>query len=456
MPEALPLYLGIPFAGILLSIAIFPMVKPHWWVRNLNLVSAFWALAFAVPYVVTVGWPESRQTLFNVLSHDYLPFMILLISLYVVSGGIFVRGNLKASPWINTALLAIGTVLASAIGSIAASVIVIRPMLRTNAWRKHKAHIVVFCIFLVCNIGGVLTPVGQPPLFLGFLKGVPFFWTLHLWPIFAVACAVLFPIFFAIDAYSLSKETANTQATAATAVTVDGLHNFAFLAAIVGVIMLSGAWRVHPFFYDAATDTAKSLRLWPDTFVLEIPWINIVRDAAIAILAAASWFSTNEEFRLENNFSWAPLAEVGYLFAGIFITIVPVISILELRGASLGLDTPARYFWASGILSSFLDNAPTYLTFLSAAGGYFKMHADLLGTAPVLTSLGTISAKFLMAISSGSVFMGANTYIGNAPNFLVKSIAEESGYPVPSFFGYMLWSGCILLPLFALITLIFF
>ena len=454
--KLLEFYPLLPFVGILLSIAIIPMMKPHWWVRNLNLVAGFWSLAFLVPLIINSGFANATHKILHIVLLDYIPFMILLLTLFVITGGIVVRGKLHGGAGVNTVLLGIGTLLASCVGTTGASVLMIRPILRANAWRKANMHVVIFFIFLVSNIGGVLTPVGDPPLFLGFLHGVPFFWTLRLAPIFLLAVVILLAIFYVIDRFYLKREVTVPVAGESRSITVLGKRNYGYLLGVLFAIVLSGMLREHPWFYDQGVHCARGLSIAMGGNNLLLPWLNLLRDGAIFLMLLLSWFTTGRDVHAENNFSWAPIEEVAYLFACIFITIVPVIETLETHGAHLGIDTPAKFFWVTGVLSSFLDNAPTYLTFLSAAGGFFKAQPALLGLNPVVTDLGAVSAKFLIAISAGAVFMGANSYIGNAPNFLVKSIAEENGYKVPSFFGYMLWSGCILLPLFGLITWMFF
>lgn len=451
----MPFWTVIPFIGILLSIALGPLINAHWWERNLKWVSLGWALIFALPFIFMVGTHQAAHAILHVYVLDYIPFMILLTALFVVSGGIVIHGSLHGSPWVNTTLLGVGTLLASWIGTTGASMLMIRPVLRANAWRKSQAHVVIFFIFLVSNIGGALTPVGDPPLFLGFLKGVPFFWTFCLVGPMLLCVTILLTVFWFLDRYHVRHDPPPLNLEPIP-LNVRGEYNLLFLAGIVGAIIMSGMFSKHTFFFDAVTGLPRGLRLMDGQEPLIWPYLNLCRDGLILMMAALSLKFTPHALRQDNKFTWGPIKEVGYLFAGIFMTIVPALAILAVKGASLGVDTPAKFFWASGILSSFLDNAPTYLTFLSAAGGYFGSHPELLSGALVHTDLGTVTAKVLMAVSAGSVFMGANSYIGNAPNFMVRSIAEENSCKMPSFFGYMLWSGMILLPTFALVTWVFF
>jgi len=441
---ALPLWTVLPFAGILLSIALMPLWTPHFWHRYYPGVSAFWALVFALPFLYIF-----RETAFHEIAHilviDYIPFIILLWSLYTVSGGIYVKGSLKGSPGINTVILLAGTLMASVIGTTGASILMIRPILRSNAWRVYKVHTVVFFIFLVGNIGGSLTPLGDPPLFLGFLHGVPFFWTLHVFPQMAFASVILLILYFMLDRYYYAKEnpTAAPQ-TDPEPLAIQGKRNFIFLAGIIGAVLFSG--------------TVK----WGEVslFGISQSMQNFIRDAVLLAVGILSLILTRREIRQGNQFTWAPIREVAYLFAGIFITIIPALAILKAgeKGALawliLSLDTPCHYFWAAGILSSFLDNAPTYLTFFNGALGRFYP-----GLPEAQAVAGLISEKipYLAAISTGAVFMGANSYIGNAPNFMVKSIAEEAGISMPGFFGYMLkFSIPVLGILFIAMTFIFF
>ena len=441
--QALSALWGVPFAGLLLSIALLPLVAPLFWHHHFGKVAAGWALAFLLPFALQFGSGMAGSTLVHVALSEYLPFIILLTALYVAAGGIYIRGNLHGSPLLNTGLLAIGAALASLMGTTGASMLMIRPLIRANDNRVHKAHVVIFFIFIVSNLGGSLTPLGDPPLFLGFLKGVDFFWTLkHIFPETLFGIGVLLVLFLGIDSWYFRKEGVLPQdPTPDTGrVGFDGGMNFLALLAIVALVLLSGLWKSDVVFV-----------LWGT----EVGLPGLVRDLGLIGVALASFYLTPHSVHQRNQFGWGPMQEVAKLFAGIFLTIVPVIAMLKAGvqgpfGAVVaavtrpdGQPDPAMYFWATGALSSFLDNAPTYLVFFNTAGG---------DPAVLMTQL----APTLAAISAGAVFMGANSYIGNAPNLMVKAIAEDRGVQMPSFFGYMLWSGLILLPLFGIMTLIWF
>lgn len=435
---------GVPFAGILLSIALVPLLAPIFWHHHFGKVAAGWALAFLLPFAVLFGIHAAGVAVVHVLLAEYIPFVILLTALFTVSGGIYIRGNLRGSPALNTAILAIGAVLASFMGTTGASMLLIRPLIRANDDRRHRAHVVVFFIFIVSNAGGSLTPLGDPPLFLGFLKGVDFFWTVrHIFPETLFLVGTLLALFFALDTwfYRTREEVSRPDPTPDTrGIGFDGARNFWLLGAIVGLVLLSGFWKSAASF---------------DLMGTEVGLPGLVRDFGLVIITILSLKITPTQVHQDNQFSWAPMQEVAKLFAGIFLTIIPVIAMLRAGvdgpfGAIIaavtrpdGSPNPAMYFWASGVLSSFLDNAPTYLVFFNTAGGDPQL---------LMTQL----APVLAAISAGSVFMGANTYIGNAPNLMVKSIAEDRGVKMPSFFGYMLWSVGILVPLFVLMTFIWF
>lgn len=451
----LPMWSVIPFAGILLSIALFPLLNPHWWEHNIGKVSLFWSVVFFVPFLIGYGFDRAVYQLLHIYVIDYIPFIILLGGLFVISGGITVRGSLTGTPVLNTVILAIGSILASVIGTTGASMLLIRPLIRALGCRRYKVHTIIFFIFIVSNIGGSLSPIGDPPLFLGFLHGVSFFWTLRLFPLFLMNVAILLGVYFFLDSYFLRREGGLMAAPAADScgkqpVSVAGLSNFVLLAGVICAVVLSGIFAKHPLFYDTVAGHDRGIPLFTvDGHTLVMPLMNVCRDGLILLLGWFSLGSTPVSLRKENNFTWGPIKEVAILFAGIFATIIPAIAILQARGGELGVTSPAQFFWASGALSSFLDNAPTYLTFLSLAGG--------LGLkAGVWTDLGYVTPEVLMAISAGSVFMGANTYIGNAPNFMVRSIAEENEIKMPSFFAYMGWSVCVLIPLFIVNTLVFF
>jgi len=453
----LPLWSVLPFVGMLLSIAIFPLVNSHWWEHNQGKVSAFWSLVFIIPFFFVYGGKETLAQLLHSVVLDYIPFIVLLFGLFTVTGGIILRGTLKGSPKVNLVMLAIGTIIASWVGTTGAAMLLIRPLLRANQWRKKKKHIVIFFIFLVCNIGGSLTPVGDPPLFLGFLRGVPFFWTMNLIYPMAFNAIILLVIYYFIDRHYYKQELAlGSQEPALTdeqkkePLRVDGLHNLIFLVMIVGSVILSGILSKNPAFINPATGDLKGITLFiHNGHGIIFPFTNLIQIVIILLAAFLSLKTTTKTIRQDNRFTWAPIKEVATLFIGIFITMIPALAILNARGAELGLTSPAHFFWATGALSSFLDNAPTYLVFMTTA-------ASLGATEGVITTVGTIAPKMLLAISCGAVFMGANTYIGNAPNFMVRSIAEENEVKMPSFFGYMGWSIGFLVPLFIINTFLFF
>ncbi len=444
----LPLWSILPFAGILLSIALFPLMAPHFWEHHFAKVSVFWALVFAIPFLLFFKMP-ALEKIIHIYVIDYIPFIILLWSLFTIAGGINVKGTLKGNPAVNTVILLIGTLLASWIGTTGASMLLIRPILRSNVWRKHKAHTIVFFIFLISNIGGALTPLGDPPLFLGFLHGVPFFWTFKLIPHMGFAVAVLLVVYFLLDSYYYRKEDkSQIVSEEKEPLRIEGLHNFVFLAGVVGAVLFSG-------FYQERLGSVSII-----FHEIQQSWANFIKDAALILLGIFSLLSTSKGIRERNEFSWGPIKEVAYLFAGIFMTIIPAITILLAgeHGALAFLiksaEKPAHYFWAAGSLSSFLDNAPTYLTFFNTALGKFYTGVPEAAAVKLLI---VEKVPYLAAISAGAVFMGANTYIGNAPNFMVKSIAESSGVKMPSFFGYMFkYSIPILVVLFIIITFIFF
>ena len=440
----LPLWSVLPFVGILLSIALIPSFAPHFWEHHFPKVSAFWAIVFAVPFLYFF-----REVAVHEIAHiiiiDYIPFILLLWSLFTVSGGIHVKGTLKGSPAVNLVILLIGTILASIIGTTGASMLLIRPILRSNAWRQYKVHTIVFFIFLVSNIGGSLTPLGDPPLFLGFLHGVPFFWTMHILPEMAFASAILLVLYFILDSYYYKKESKTAAPDSEPEpIRVEGYYNFIFMAGIIAAVLFSGNIKLGEI----------------NIFGIHQSIENLIKDIVLILMGILSLIFTRQEVRKDNEFSWAPILEVAYLFAGIFMTIIPALAILKagengaLAWLIKSINTPAHYFWASGVLSSFLDNAPTYLTFLNSAIGKFYPG---MPEAQAVARLIVEKIPYLTAISAGAVFMGANTYIGNAPNFMVKSIAEEAGVKMPSFLGYMFkYSIPILVVLFIIMTFIFY
>lgn len=454
----LPIWSIIPFAGMLLSIAIFPIVKGEWWESHQLHVAAFWSLLFLVPFAIAYGMGETVYELAEVVIVDYIPFVILLFGLYVAAGGIHIAGSIVGTTRNNMIILSIGMVLASFIGTTGAAMTLIRPVLRANLWRKHKAHIVVFFIFMVANIGGCLTPLGDPPLFLGYLRGVPFFWPMeHLWPLWLFNAIALLIVFALVDRHFVKKEGKEGAESLAlmdkvderTPIRIEGKRNFACIALIIVAVILNGAIPQSGLFTDPATGLTYGIYVFGD---IHIGIEYIVQVGLILIAAAISMKITPKRHRESNHFEWAPIAEIARLFIGIFITMIPALAILRANGAALGIDQPWEFFWATGLLSSFLDNSPTYLVFMTTAG---SIGVDSLAAA-VQTSVGSIALESLIAVSAGAVFMGANTYIGNAPNFMVKSIAERAKVKMPSFFGYMGWSAAILIPLFIIDTLVFF
>ncbi|MCK9516427.1 MAG: sodium:proton antiporter [Ottowia sp.] len=438
----LALFWGIPFAGVLLSIAIWPLVAPHFWDRHYGKISTVWSLLFFVPFALVFGADAAMRGFIHELLAEYLPFILLLVALFTVSGGIYIRGNLRGSPLLNTGILLIGAMLASFMGTTGASMLLIRPLLRANDNRKHRAHVVIFFIFVVSNIGGSLTPLGDPPLFLGFLKGVTFFWTVdHIFVDTLFMIAVLLPLFFLLDSYIYRRDgvkpedpTPDTRSFG-----FEGAVNFILLACVVALVLVSGIWKSPLSFHVYGTDVG-------------LP--GLVRDVGFVVVTLVSLAITPKAAHKNNEFSWEPMKEVAILFAGIFLTIIPVISMLQAGTAGPfgaivravahpdGSPNPVAYFWITGALSSVLDNAPTYLVFFNTAGGDA---VELMGPL----------ASTLAAISAGAVFMGALTYIGNAPNLMVKAIAEEQHVKMPSFFGYMIWSVGILVPLFVIMTWLF-
>jgi Na+/H+ antiporter NhaD/arsenite permease-like protein len=401
-----PLYAVLPFALLLLAIAVMPLAAAHWWEHNRNKAIVGGVLSLPVVVYLLRAAPEA-------LAHslvEYASFVALLGALYVVAGGIRVTGDLRATPLTNTLLLAAGAVLANLIGTTGASMVLIRTVLRTNQQRAHTAHIPFFFILVVSNCGGLLTPLGDPPLFIGYLRGVPFTWTLQLWPIWLGAIGYLLALFYAVDRRAYARESAVRlvdDALRTTPLGVEGGVHAGLLALVVGAVFLPTPWR----------------------------------EVTMLALAAVSAFAGPRAPRIANGFSWAPIIEVAVLFLGIFVTMVPALAILEARGGELGLTKPWQFFLTTGALSSVLDNAPTYLTFLSTAQA-LGLDADVVGVPTI----------FLVAISAGAVLMGANTYIGNGPNFMVKAIAEEAGVKMPSFFRYALGAVLVLSPVYVVLA----
>lgn len=394
-----PVWLCIPFAGLLLCIAVMPLLRAEWWEAHQPLVVFMWIILLVVPFAIVYGAGDTFETVLECIVNDYLTFIVLLFGLFCVSGNITVGGDFAGSPRVNACLLALGTLLSSCIGTTGASMLMVRPVIKMNSWRKRKRHIMVFFIFLISNMGGCLTPIGDSPLLMGFMRGVPFFWSMHLLPILIFNLVILLFVFYHLDKKAYRKDIAEGRkpdiSRPGTEFYIEGLHNIILLAAFL------------------------------------------------------SFKTTDSSIRTKNHFTWGAIKEVAVLFIGIFITMQPALMLLKSVGPNLGISEPYQMFWATGALSSFLDNTPTYLVFLTTAG--------TLGlTGGITTALGQIPVNLLEAISCGAVFMGANTYIGNAPNFMVKAISDENGVNMPSFFGYILWSLAFLVPVFILDMLVFF
>jgi Na+/H+ antiporter NhaD/arsenite permease-like protein len=402
---------ALPFLGLLLSIAVLPLAAPRFWESNLRKLGVAAVLAAPVLVLYLRSHPEALVE----AAQDYVSFIVLLGGLFVISGGILLEGDLEATPRTNASFLAAGALLASFVGTTGASMLLIRPLLQTNRERKHVAHTVVFFIFLVSNIGGCLTPLGDPPLFLGYLLGVPFTWTFRLFVPWLFTTALVLGVYVVWDRRAHAREARvdlKRDFYEVRRLRVAGKENFLLLGGVLAAVAF-----------------------------LRAPW----REAAIVALAVASWLRTDRELHRANRFTLHPILEVAALFSGIFVTMLPALDVLQARGAELGVREPWQFFWATGTLSSFLDNAPTYLTFLALARG-LQLPAEVVG----------VPHSLLTAISLGAVFMGANTYIGNGPNFMVRAIAEERGVKMPSFGGYMLYSGAVLIPVFVVVTVVFF
>lgn len=374
-----------------------PLLRAEWWEAHQPLVVFMWIILLVVPFAIVYGAGDTFETVLECIVNDYLTFIVLLFGLFCVSGNITVGGDFAGSPRVNACLLALGTLLSSCIGTTGASMLMVRPVIKMNSWRKR--HIMVFFIFLISNMGGCLTPIGDPPLLMGFMRGVPFFRSMHLLPILIFNLVILLFVFYHLDKKAYRKDIAEGRkpdiSRPGTEFYIEGLHNIILLAAFL------------------------------------------------------SFKTTDSSIRTKNHFTWGAIKEVAVLFIGIFITMQPALMLLKSVGPNLGISEPYQMFWATGTLSSFLDNTPTYLVFLTTAG--------TLGlTGGITTALGQIPVNLLEAISCGAVFMGANTYIGNAPNFMVKAISDENGVNMPSFFGYILWSLAFLVPVFILDMLVFF
>ena len=428
---------AVPFVGILLSIATGPLLFTKTWHAHYGKIALGWAAVTLAPLAAFHGASAALAAFFHTMVAEYMSFMLLLFALYTVAGGILVTGNIRANPWNNTGVLALGTLIASIVGTAGAAMILIRPLIRANGGRKHNAHVVVFFIILAANVGGALSPVGDPPLFVGFLHGVPFFWTTqHLWLQTLIVAVPVLALFFAVDLWYFRKEQARSAP-----VEPLGLHgslNLVLMGMIVAAVLLSATGKLDLAMIIAGT---------------EIELRNLLRDGALIVIALLSLWLTPDEHRAANDFTWEPIREVAILFASIFVAIIPVAAMLHAGKngtfafllhavtARDGSAHEAAYFWLAGGLSAFLDSAPAYLVFFEFAGGdATQLTGPLAGT--------------LASISMGAVYMGALTYLGNAPNLLIYAIAEERGVRMPNFFAYMLWVGIILIPLFVLLTLL--
>jgi Na+/H+ antiporter NhaD/arsenite permease-like protein len=439
-----PAWSVLPFAAYLLVIAVVPLLLPHFWEKNRNKLIV--ALAAALPAAAFLLLSHGGHLLLDSLK-EYVAFIVLLAALFVISGGVYLKGSLAGTPNINTLVLAIGALLASFIGTTGASMLLIRPLLRANEKRLKKTHLVVFFIFIVSNAGGMLTPLGDPPLFLGFLRGVPFLWTLQLWGPWALVSGALLLIFNFLDQAVFNKEERERPGSQ-----LEEVQKVAEPLRIHGG--LNVLWLLGVIAINSGVGYFGRRHGWGD----DVQKLSIV--AGMAAMAGLSLATTSREIRGSNKFTWGPIVEVAVIFIGIFVTMVPATLLLEELGKSgaIKMTHAWEFFWGSGALSSFLDNAPTYVTFASLAsgvvGGEVGQTLDPSNLQQLL--LHPQGVLFLKAVSCGSVLMGANTYIGNGPNFMVKAIAEENQVKMPSFFGYMGWSAAILIPLFIVVTLLFF
>ena len=439
--ENLNLFWCLPFAFLLLSIGLIPLVREKLWHHHYGKITFLWALIFLIPSLFIFSFSATLHAVAHVMVVDYLPFIILLFALFTISGGIQLNGNIIGTPLVNTSLMATGTILASLMGTTGASMLLIRPFIQANQYRRHRVHIILFFIFLVANIGGSLTPLGDPPLFLGFLHGIDFFWpTVHLLRPMLFMSGALLILFFIVDFLFFRLEDDHPKKQDFhSGFSMNGKINFIFLLAIIFLLFISGVWETETSFHFLGQDVHLS---------------KIIINLSMIFVTVLSLIFTPLIVRESNNFDWEPFLEVAKIFASIFITIIPVIEILKSGDESAlgfllkavnqdGQPVPMLYFWITGGLSSFLDNAPTYLVFFNATGA---LPEELM----------TTFSKTLMGISAGAVFMGAMTYIGNAPNFMVKSIAEENSISMPKFFGYMMWVCLLLMPLFVVITFVMF
>jgi Na+/H+ antiporter NhaD/arsenite permease-like protein len=430
---------ALPFAGILASIALGPLLFPKIWHAHYGKITLAWAVLTIAPLAVLRGAPTALSTVLYVMLSDYVSFILLLFALYTVAGGILIAGSIRTSPWTNLGIVALGTIIASVVGTTGAALILIRPLIRANEKRRHNVHVIIFFIILAGNIGGALTPLGDPPLFVGFLHGVDFLWPAqNLWLQTTIIVVPVLAIFLLVDLWLFGSETTPPAQPRPEPLRLRGLINFVLFAAIIAAILGSAKWKPDIAFH---------------VYTVNVELQNLLRDGALALIALGSLLLTRDEHRAENGFTWEPIREVAILFAGIFVAIAPVMAMLQAGAAGAfafllqavtahdGSPHEAAYFWLTGGLSAFLDNTPTYVVFFELAGGDPKhLMGPLAGT--------------LASISMGAVYMGGLTYIGNAPNLIVRSIAQERGIGMPNFFAYMLWAGLILVPLFVLLTLL--
>lgn len=429
---------ALPFAGILLTIATGPLLFAKLWHAHYGKFALAWSALTLLPLALIHGASAALSGFAHALIAEYVSFIVLLFVLYVVAGGILVTGSLRGTPLVNTCILALGTLMASVVGTTGAAMILIRPLLKANEHRAHNVHVVIFFIFLVANIGGALSPLGDPPLFVGFLRGVDFFWTTRtLWGTTALVAGLVLAVFALIDVRLLRKEPHLRDHPYRLTIRIHGWINFALLGLVIAMILVSAVWRPNVAI---------------DVFGTPLELQNLVRDAVLVVIALVSLWLTPDEHREANGFSFEPIREVALIFAGIFTTLIPVLAMLQagkggafawLIAAVTHADGPnaMAYFWLTGVLSALLDNAPTYLVFFELAGGD---PAVLMGRL----------APILQAISMGAVYMGALTYIGNAPNFMIYAIASDRGVKMPSFFGYLLWSVAVLTPVFVILSLV--
>jgi Na+/H+ antiporter NhaD/arsenite permease-like protein len=430
---------AVPFVGMLLSIAVGPLVLPKIWHRHYGKIAAVWAALTILAIALTYGADTALAALIHAILAEYLSFIVLIFALYTVAGGILVTGTMRGTPLKNTAVLALGSLMASIVGTTGAAMILIRPLIRANAERTHNAHVVIFFIILVANVGGALTPLGDPPLFAGFLRGVNFFWPAqNVWMQTALVAILLLAAFCVLDVWRHRRDVLRQRTAPAGPIGIHGATNLVLIALIVASILVSATWKPGVSF---------------DVYGTRIEVQNLTRDGSLLAIAALSLLATPKAHRDANDFSWEPMREVAELFAGIFVAIIPVLAMLQAGRSGAfswlvsvvserdGSPHEVAYFWLTGLLSAFLDNVPTYLVFFQLAGGDAR---ELMGPL----------AGTLASISMGAVYMGALTYIGNAPNFMIYAIARKHGIKMPNFFGYMLWAAIVLVPLFALLTLL--